>query len=198
MSAVFQWMQQLQVLWERGFIDPAKEMKEGDRTIDGKKDAFGNVIRETSLKHLMSLLIDFVQEETLCFNAMGGCLGQKGGRAKGVYRRLPISEKRAKSKFRESAKKAMNSNEALAIERRRLFSKRAREDMLAYNILDDSEEMGSSEAEAVTAAHHDRSYHLVEKVVKQHKNHRSATDFDVSFINRIVDKMREQKHSNNK
>jgi hypothetical protein len=55
----------LQVLRERGFIDPAKR-KEGGHTINGKKDAFGNVIRETSsLKHLMSLLIDFIQEETL-------------------------------------------------------------------------------------------------------------------------------------
>jgi hypothetical protein len=31
----------LQVLWGRGFIDPAKK-KEGDGAIDGKKDALSN------------------------------------------------------------------------------------------------------------------------------------------------------------
>jgi hypothetical protein len=52
-----------QILWERGFIDPAK--KKEDYTVDGKKEVFGNVIRETSLKHLLSLLTDFIDEETV-------------------------------------------------------------------------------------------------------------------------------------
>jgi hypothetical protein len=53
----------LQIVWERGFIDPEKRKE--DYTVDGKKDAFGNVIHESSLKHLMSLLTDFIEEETL-------------------------------------------------------------------------------------------------------------------------------------
>jgi hypothetical protein len=53
----------LQILWERGFIDPAKK-KEYD-TVNGKKDAFGIFVYKTSLKHLMSLLANFIEEETL-------------------------------------------------------------------------------------------------------------------------------------
>ena len=54
----------LQILWERGFIDPGKTNK-SDYTLKGKKDAYGNIILETSLKHLMSLQTDFIQEESL-------------------------------------------------------------------------------------------------------------------------------------
>jgi hypothetical protein len=53
----------LQILWERCFIDPAK--KKEDYTVNGKKIAFGNVVRETSLKHLMSLLTNLIEEEML-------------------------------------------------------------------------------------------------------------------------------------
>jgi hypothetical protein len=54
----------LQILWERGFIDSAK--KKEDYTVDGKQDAFGIAIHETSpLKHLMSLLTNCIEEEML-------------------------------------------------------------------------------------------------------------------------------------
>jgi hypothetical protein len=43
----------LKILCKRGFIDPAKK-KENYTIIDGKKDAFGNVNHEISLKQLMS------------------------------------------------------------------------------------------------------------------------------------------------
>ena len=105
----------LQILWERGFIDPAK--KKEDYTVDGKKDAFGNVIEETSLKHFMSLLTDFIAEETL-LQYHGRLLGVKVDRtpkchpeiagegieydwgcAKGFYRRLPISGKKQRRSF---------------------------------------------------------------------------------------------------
>ncbi len=103
----------LQILWERGFIDPAK--KKEDHTIDGKKDALGTVDPGTSLKRLMRLLTDF---------------------------------------------------------------------------------MGSSESADVDD---DKKPHmtacLTEKIVKQCKSHRSAADFDAGFINKIVDKMREQQHA---
>jgi hypothetical protein len=52
------------ILWERGFNDPGEPNKL-DHTLNGKKDAHGNVILETSLKHLMSLQTDFIEEETL-------------------------------------------------------------------------------------------------------------------------------------
>jgi hypothetical protein len=201
----------LQILWERGFIDPAKRKEE--YTVDGKKDAFGNIIRETSLKHLMSLLTDFIEEETL-LQYHGRLLGVRvertpkchpeiagegveydWGCGKGVYRRLPISEKRTKTKFRESVRKCLDSTRVLTVQRRRLFSKRARQYMLAYSILDNSDELAESEGVDDEKKPHMTAF-LIEKIVKQYKSHRSAADFDAGFINRIVDKMRDQQYNN--
>jgi hypothetical protein len=112
----------LQILWERGFIDPEKQKE--DYTADGKKDAFGNGIRETSLKHLMSVLTIFIEEETLlqyhgrfllgvkveqtpkCHPEISGVgIESNWGCAKGVYCRLPISQKKTKEKLRGSVRK---------------------------------------------------------------------------------------------
>jgi hypothetical protein len=147
-----------EILWERGFIDPEK--KKEDYTVDGKTDAFGNVIRETSLKHLMSLLTNFIGKGSL-LQDHGRLLGVKvvrspkchpkiagegikydWGCAKGVYRRQPISQNKIKVKFRRSVRTCMDSTGVLTIERHHIFSKRAREYMLAYSILDHNEEMG--------------------------------------------------------
>jgi hypothetical protein len=85
---------------------------------------------------LMSPLIDFIQQETW-LQCHGRLLGVKvepatpkchpeisretiehdWGCAEGACCRLPISEKRTKSKFRESAKKAMDWNEVLSANR---------------------------------------------------------------------------------
>jgi hypothetical protein len=40
--------------------------------------------------------------------------------------------------------------------------------------------------------------YLIEKMVKQYRGHWSAVDFDAGFINRIVDKMRDQQYSMSK
>ena len=62
----------LQVLWERGFIDPEKT--DQDYTVNGEKDGFGNGIEGTSLRKMVESLLDCVQEETLL-----QYLGQKLG-----------------------------------------------------------------------------------------------------------------------
>ncbi len=210
----------LQILWERGFVDPLK--KKEDYTLQGKKDAFGKVIPETSLKHLMSLLTDFIEEETL-LQYHGRLLGVKvvrtpkchpeiagegieydWGCGKGFYRRLPLSAKKTKNKFRESVKKSLDMDEVLTIKRRRLFSKRAREYMVAYSILDNnSEEVvglveeGRQESDNGEQVKKETKPHmtayLIEKIVKQYKSHRSAADFNAGFINGVVDKMRVQR-----
>jgi hypothetical protein len=48
------------ILWERGFVDVENLSA---YTVDGRKDAFGVVQKETSLKHLMSNCTDFEEEE---------------------------------------------------------------------------------------------------------------------------------------
>jgi hypothetical protein len=90
----------------------------------------------------------------------------------------------------------MHSTEVLTIKRRQLFSKRAREYMLAYSILD-KEEMGLSEGVQDDKKKPPMTAYLIEKIVKQYKSHRSASDFDAGFINKIVDKMQEQQYTNN-
>jgi hypothetical protein len=52
----------LQMLFKRGRIDPTGM---SEYTVDGRNDAFGNLIVETSLGHLMEQLSDFQDEETL-------------------------------------------------------------------------------------------------------------------------------------
>jgi hypothetical protein len=104
----------LQILWERGFIDPSRAVDY--YTNDGKKDAFGNLIPGTSLRMMMSSLMDFIEEETLlqfhgktlgvlvdrspkCHPEVAGeGIECSGGCAKGKYRRLPLSSKRKKER----------------------------------------------------------------------------------------------------
>jgi len=78
----------LPILWERGFIDPAK-MNKLDYTLKGKKNAQGNIILEISLKHLMSLQTDFMEEETLFhFHAMEDFLAPRSSGLRSVILRL--------------------------------------------------------------------------------------------------------------
>jgi hypothetical protein len=101
----------LQILLEQGFINPAKRKE--DYMLHGKNDVSGKVLPETSLKYLMSLLTDFIEEETL-LQYHGRLLGVlkvvqtlqchleiagKGieydwGSRKGFYHRLPLSAKK--------------------------------------------------------------------------------------------------------
>ena len=102
----------LQVLWERGFIDASKSEKY--YTIEGRKDQFGNINSETSVKMMMEKQMDFVEEETLLqyhgrqlgviIDRSPKCHPETAGEynwgcVKGFYRRLPITEKRSKSKI---------------------------------------------------------------------------------------------------
>jgi hypothetical protein len=65
--------------------------------------------------------------------------------------------------------------------------------MLDCSILDNSDEIGSSEGVEDANKPHTTA-HLIEKIVKQHKSHRSASDFDTGFINRIIQAMKNNQH----
>jgi DNA-binding transcriptional regulator YhcF (GntR family) len=201
----------LQVLWERGFIDPAIELSkvEGFYTNDGKKDAFGNLIPGTSLRKMMSSLIDFINEETLlqyhgktlgvtvdrspkCHPEVAGeGIEYSWGCAKGKYRRLPIADKRKKDNFRNSVRECLDRTNVLTIDRQRMFSKRARQYMLAYNSIEESKEKrklgGAAESNDDKL---EMSAYLVEKIIKRYKSHRGATDFDSAYIDAIVNDMK--------
>jgi hypothetical protein len=109
--------------------------------LHGKQNTFGKVMPETSLlKHLMSLLTDFIAEETLlqyhgrlrgvkalwtpkCHPEIAGeGIEYDWGCGKGFYRRLPLSTKKMKNWFCESVKSSLDMDKALTVERRHLFS----------------------------------------------------------------------------
>lgn len=197
----------LQILWERGFIDSNKL---DQYTVDGRKDDYGNLIPETSLKHLMEQLPDFQDEPTL-LQFHGEKLGVKVDRtpkchpevagegveydwgcAKGYYRRLPLKMKKGKDNFRESVKKSLDTQIVLTIARQRKFSRRAREYMLAYHTLDNTEEVDENDLDDAEAKEKKplMSAYLIEKIIKQYKCHRSAADFNTGFIARMVVEMK--------
>ena len=78
------------------------------------------------------------------------------------------------------------AEEVLVIGRHDLFRKQAQEDMLCYSILDNNDEIGSSEGVLEEENKSHMVTYLIEKIVKQYKSHCSASDFDKGFINRII------------
>ena len=127
----------LQVLWERGLID-GNNYKQYSLT--EKKDEFGNLNNGTSLRHLMGLCHDFLNEEGMLqhiANSIGvqvlltpKChaeLAGEGveyvwGRAKAEYRRLSLAQKRGKDNFKASLNYCL-SEEVIRIERVRKYAR---------------------------------------------------------------------------
>ena len=110
----------LQILWERGFLDPTKSVKELMRQYNSdfkKNRETKEPIPGTSLRHIVGNLPDFKQEITLLqfrANQLGvsiDCspkfhpeIAGEGielcwGLSKNTYRRYSIEDKRTKSKY---------------------------------------------------------------------------------------------------
>jgi hypothetical protein len=86
--------------------------------------------------------------------------------------------------------KCLDTDKVLTIERQRLFSKRAREYMVAYNTLDNQKVDAMDETKGNVHKNPSMSAYLIEKIVKQYKTHRSAADFDSGFVDKVVDAMK--------
>lgn len=193
----------LQVLFERGFIDPARNVS--DYTVDGKRDNFNTIIPETSLRALMLSQPDFLDEETMlqyhgrlmgvsvdrtpkCHPELAGeGIEYAWGCAKGAYRRMDIVMKRGKDNFRESVRKSLDNLSILTLPRMRKFSKRARQYIRAYQVIEERQSGNgktSIVAEKLETQPH-ITLELIERVVKKFKTHRCASDFDNGFIKEI-------------
>jgi hypothetical protein len=104
----------LQDLWGSGFIDVNNLSA---YTVDGRKDEYGVIQKETCLKHLMLNCTDFEEEESL-LQSMGRQMGvmidctpkchcemvgegveDSWGCAKNAYRAISIGEKRGKETY---------------------------------------------------------------------------------------------------
>ncbi len=129
-----------------------------------------------------------------------------------------MARKKGKEVFRQSVRKSTCQNEVLTIKRRRMFSRRAREYMLAYhafNVVQDRQRSSSTTtqpqqsggSEAPTARDGRPSvaaatmikpevkretaiqHSHLEKVMKRKRTHRAMRDCDTRFLDEVLDVM---------
>ena len=80
------------------------------------------------------------------------------------------------------------------MERQRMFSRRAREYMVAYHAIDnqqeDKQENSDEKKDRLEKRNPLMTAYLIEKIVKVFKTHRSTADFDCGFVAGIVNTMK--------
>ena len=141
----------LQVLWERGKIDSTR-IKQYSLTA-GRKDECGTVVDDsTSLRHLMGLCHDFVNEEG------------------------SLAEKRGKDNFKASLHNCL-SEEVITIDRVRKYARRARQYWMAYHAIDSRQVDTHTLHDCLKF-----DPVAVDKLIHKVKTHRCAFDFDYKFI----------------
>ena len=185
----------LQVLWERGFIDTNKL---SSYTLTGRKDALGNIDDSFSLRHLMAMCPDFLNEDGMMEHIgkqigvevmlTPKCHAEIAGEgveymwacSKGAYRNLALKQKRGKDNFNASVRYCLSSK-VISVEHIRKFARRARQYLIAYHAIDTGQ--------VSTEIQHDCSKYgpvVLEKLVGKfrvmHRTHRSAMDFDFKFV----------------
>jgi hypothetical protein len=194
----------LQILWERGWIDPQWWQ---DYTVNGKKDALGRTIDESSLKFLLGNCDDFINEESMLqyygrlmgvvVNQAPKCHCELAGEgieyswaaSKNKYRRFPVGAKKGKEQFRNLVSECL-SRQVITTTLAWAFSRRARQYICTYHALHDQQQTGTDSAtdSKITAP-------LIEKLVKKFKTHRAVIDFDNRFVAAMV-KMEEGEDAN--
>ena len=181
----------LQVLWERGLIDNAN-LK--DYSLTGKKDEFGIVDNIKSLRHIMGMCHDFLNEEGMMQHIakiLGvtvlltpKCHAELAGEgveyvwacAKGAYRNMSLRQKKGKDNFKASIRYCL-SEEVITKVRIRKFARRARQYLMAYHAID------TKQVDEETQ--HDCATHgpvALTKMIGRFKTHRNAFDFDYNFV----------------
>ena len=202
----------LQVLWERGWIDPSKckehKDREGHKVINtsyyklsGRKDPeTGQIIESSSLKGLMGNCSDFMTEETH-LQFLGSQLGVQvmltpkfhcelrgegieyaWAAAKAIMRMTPIREKKGRANFINLVWKCLCPSTVLTKERIRQFAARARAYVNTYYYLEREPMVGVDDVGFTPAAKQQLLYKKIEKFMKLFKTHRFTLDFDRSFV----------------
>ena len=141
----------LQVLYERGLLDPAMSDK---YTLDGKIDTIlGKYDLQYSLRSLMSECLDFKEEET-ALQYLGSQLGVQvlltpkfhaelagegvefsWGHAKAFYRRIPLCKKQGRENFKQCVRESTCPINMLTKESMEKFAARARAYICTYHHL---------------------------------------------------------------
>jgi hypothetical protein len=204
----------LQVLWERGLIE--KECLD-KYTLDGRKDSItGKVDLRYSLRHLLAECTDFKHEET-ALQYLGSQLGvmvlltpkfhaelagegveYSWAHAKAFYRRMPLSRKRGREKFKQLVKDCVCPVTVLTKERIEKFASRARAYICTYHHLEQQQQHEAAAAAATAAGvappatlavpkpKEELLYSEIERLMKAFKGHRCALDFDRGFVHSVL------------
>jgi hypothetical protein len=204
----------LQVLYERGWIDPEQWRMYTDK---GRMDEMGILMEHTSLNLLMQKQSDFATELTLlqfyCCK-MGAtvdrtpkCHPELAGEgieyiwamAKLYYRHQPLARKRSKAKFIELVHESLSGCN-ITLGQVRKCSRRAREYIIAYKVFDQvkcdihsTQHKDGMRGETECNESVQLNFDLIEKTIKAFKTHRNVADIDVSFIKGLkLDRKKEE------
>lgn len=175
-----------QILWERGWINP-DPVEYSKYTMDGPKDkeSGSGRVDKFSLNYLIRKNVDFLHEKTLLqhngeslgwiIDRSPKCTPEIAGDgiefdwacAKMYYRKQPRTRKKSKKDFESLVKESLGKG-VLTLARTRKFSKRSRQNMVAYYNL-------SRDEKAATPSE-------LKKFKQEKKCHRSTLDGCFGFI----------------
>jgi hypothetical protein len=150
---------------------------------------------KTCLMYLGERLAVEVDRSTKCHLEMAGeGIESSWGRAKLVYQRAMLADKKGKENFRSLVLRCLSPEEedgkgGLSKRMIQKFSRRARHYILAYFFIEHNQE-SNIEGEL--------SELNIERVKKEFKTHRSAIDFDEKFINYCFQDSESAASNNNK
>jgi hypothetical protein len=114
------------------------------------------------------------------------------GIGKNSYRRLAIANKKTKEKFRESVKMCLQK-EYVTRNRVRMFSRRARQYIIAYYLLAIKEDAVFSDEEEITkingvmGSKNKATPINIKKLTTLQKNHWCTLDFNNGFMCQMID-----------
>ena len=194
----------LQILYERGWIHPDRIglYTEKGKTVNGVAPGDLDPIDELSIKQLMKLQKDFINEITL-LQYYGSLLGITVDRtpkchpelagegieyawaiAKLHYKRMPLDKKRTKAGFKNLVLESLDPIKVLTLERVRLCSRKARNYMKLYKAM---EGLDTSDCHELTNKHSilEDSMKLYKKLKKVSKTHRSVMDKNMRDVREI-------------
>jgi hypothetical protein len=181
----------VQVLREQGLIN-GRNLKHYSLT--GQKDELGMLDISTSLRHIMGMCHDFLNEEGM-LQHITNCLGVKviltpkchaelagegikylWGQAKGTFRSLSLNKKKGKDNFKVSIHYCL-SDEVITRDRVRKFGRRARQYLMAYHAIDTNQldEKTQNDCKIYGPV-------AVDKLINNFKTHRCALDFDYKYV----------------
>ena len=193
----------LQILYERGWIDPNRiEMY----TLDGKvpnNNEKHHHTTELSICSLTKLQSDFLQEVTLLqyhaqklgtfVDRTPKCHPELAGEgieyawaiAKLFYRKAPIKKKRNKKFFHQLVEESTNPKSVLSCQRLRSCAKKARSYMKMYNVIENLKE--NENLQPVQYSILEGSMKLYSKMKKTGKTHRNIADKNKKDVNEVLD-----------